>query len=111
MISEGWPSCAQICDRAAALPAFGGVEVQQPQQPGDAVVRHLAEKREVEQVAVVQQRRRFGNRAAPAWVGAIPSISSALGVMPMPKAAPSDDWRTASHNRSTDDPTAGCSGG
>ena len=49
--------------RAAALPAFGGVEAQQTQQPGDAVAGDLAEKRDVQQVAVVEQRGGLRDRA------------------------------------------------
>ena len=49
--------------RAAAAPAFGGVEAEQPQQPGDALGRDLAEKRDVQQIAVVEQRRGVGDSA------------------------------------------------
>jgi hypothetical protein len=42
---------------------------------------------------------------------AVPSTSSASGVMPIENTAPNDDSRMASDSRFTDTPTVGWSGG
>ena len=48
--------------RAAAPPPFGGIEREHAQQGVKRRLRHLADEHHVQQIAIVQQRRGFGDR-------------------------------------------------
>src|SRR5205823_1329622 len=51
--------------RAAASAALAGLERQDPEQRMDGVGRDVADERDAQQIAIVQQRRGFGDAALP----------------------------------------------
>ena len=95
---------------AAPATALGRVQAEQAQEPDDRIGRDLAEKGDVQEIAIVEEPA--ASAIGPsAWVGPKPSMSRVSGVIPTPNAPPGDDSRMASVIRSTEELTAGCSGG
>jgi hypothetical protein len=64
----------------------------------------------VQEIAIVEESRGLGDR--PVGLGRREAVDEQVsGVIPTPNAPPGDESRMASVIRSTEEPTAGCSGG
>ena len=94
----------------AARAAIGGFDRQHSQERAQRIHRHLADERDVQDVAVVQHRRGVGDRRLAA--GRLPAVDEhRVGRHADGEDCAARGFADRFARRATDCSTAGCSGG